>query len=73
MKKQGEKIKRPADERLVKYFEKVKGTGILATSSSDGDVDLAIYARPYVIDNRNNTQEKVTAARKQYSILYISK
>ena len=50
---------------LAEYFEKAKGTGILATSSSDGDVDLAIYARPYVIDNRNNTQGKITAAKRQ--------
>jgi K+/H+ antiporter YhaU regulatory subunit KhtT len=35
---------------LSDYFEKVKGLGILATADSDGMVDLAIYAKPYVID-----------------------
>jgi len=35
---------------LADYFESTKGTGILATSDSDGNVDVAIYARPYVID-----------------------
>ena len=35
---------------LADYFEHVKGTGILATSDSDGNVDLAIYARPHVMD-----------------------
>jgi hypothetical protein len=35
---------------LSDYFENVQGRGILATSDSDGTVDLAIYAKPYVID-----------------------
>jgi hypothetical protein len=35
---------------LSKYFETVEGTGILATSDSEGNVDLAIYSRPYIID-----------------------
>ena len=35
---------------LAEYFETIKGTGILATSDSDGNVDLAVYSRPYVID-----------------------
>ncbi len=35
---------------LSSYFEKVQGLGILATADSDGMVDLAIYAKPYVID-----------------------
>lgn len=35
---------------LFDYFEKARGLGILATSDSDGMVDLALYARPEVID-----------------------
>ena len=35
---------------LADYFQSTKGIGVLATSDSDGNVDLAIYARPYVID-----------------------
>ena len=35
---------------LSDYFEKVRGYGILATADSDGMVDLAIYAKPHVID-----------------------
>ncbi len=35
---------------LKEYFENIEGTGILATSDSEGNVDLAIYSRPYVID-----------------------
>ncbi len=32
------------------YFENVKGFGILATADEAGMVDLAIYAKPHVID-----------------------
>ena len=35
---------------LSDYFENVRGLGILATSDADGMVDLAIYAKPHVID-----------------------
>jgi hypothetical protein len=35
---------------LSNYFENKKGLGILATADSDGVVDLAIYAKPHVID-----------------------
>jgi hypothetical protein len=35
---------------LSDYFETVQGRGILATADSDGMVDLAIYAKPHVID-----------------------
>ena len=38
------------DMSLSDYFENVQGRGILATSDSDGTVDLAIYAKPHVID-----------------------
>ncbi|HUV62812.1 MAG TPA: pyridoxamine 5'-phosphate oxidase family protein [Sedimentisphaerales bacterium] len=37
---------------LAEYFETITGTGILATSDSDGNVDIAIYARPYIIDEK---------------------
>jgi len=35
---------------LKSYFENTEGTGILATADSDGTVDVAIYAKPEVID-----------------------
>lgn len=38
---------------LKKYFDEVKGTGVLATADSDGKVDIALYARPHVLDNSN--------------------
>jgi hypothetical protein len=36
---------------LFEYFENVDGLGVLATADSDGVVDLAIYAKPTVIDD----------------------
>ena len=35
---------------LSDYFENTKGTGVLGTADNDGNVDLAIYARPHVTD-----------------------
>ena len=35
---------------LLDYFENVEGLGVLATADSDGMVDLAVYAKPHVID-----------------------
>jgi hypothetical protein len=35
---------------LAEYFQSAEGVGVLATSDSEGNVDLAIYSRPYVID-----------------------
>jgi hypothetical protein len=37
---------------LAEYFKDIKGLGVLATSDSDGNVDVAVYSRPYVIDER---------------------
>ena len=37
---------------LANYFENVKGIGILGTADLEGNVDLAIYARPHVLDDR---------------------
>lgn len=35
---------------LGEYFENTKGVGVLGTADADGRVDVAIYARPHVID-----------------------
>jgi hypothetical protein len=37
---------------LAEYFENTKGTGILATADKKGNVDIAIYARPHIIDEK---------------------
>ena len=36
---------------LYDYFAGTKGTGILSTADSDGNVDSAIYARPHIMDD----------------------
>jgi hypothetical protein len=36
---------------LSDYFENVRGLGILATADSNGNANLAIYAKPHVIDD----------------------
>ena len=33
------------------YFENTKGVGILATADSEGNTDVAVYARPHVMDD----------------------
>ena len=35
---------------LAEYLENQKGTGVLATADDQGRVDVAVYARPHVID-----------------------
>lgn len=39
------------DLDLKKYFETVKGTGVLATADGEGRVDVAIYAKPHIMDD----------------------
>ena len=36
---------------LSDYFEHTKGLGVLATADADGRVDVAVYARPHVLDD----------------------
>ena len=35
---------------LTEYFENTKGTGVLATADREGNVDVAVYARPHCIN-----------------------
>ena len=36
---------------LKEYFENTKGKGVLATSDSKGKTDVAIFARPHIMDD----------------------
>lgn len=36
---------------LKNYFENAKGTGILATADKGGQVDLAVYSRPHMMED----------------------
>ena len=35
---------------LAEYFESTKGLGVLGTADAEGNVDMAVYSRPHVID-----------------------
>jgi hypothetical protein len=35
---------------LIEYFENVEGIGVLGTADAAGKVDVALYARPHVLD-----------------------
>ncbi len=35
---------------LDEYFQKTQGTGILATADENGNVDVAVFARPHVFE-----------------------
>lgn len=35
---------------LSEYFENISGTGVLGTTNKEGLVNMAIYARPHVIE-----------------------
>jgi hypothetical protein len=35
---------------LKDYLDAARGFGVLATASADGSVDVAVYARPHVVD-----------------------
>ena len=39
------------DTNLRDYFENVEGIGVLGTADAEGNVDLAVYARPHVADD----------------------
>jgi hypothetical protein len=38
--------------KLREYFEKTKGRGVIATSDSKGKVGIAVYGRPYFINEK---------------------
>ena len=36
---------------IREYFEKAKGLGIIATSDDQGRIDMAVYAKPHIMDD----------------------
>lgn len=38
---------------LSRYFESTEGIGVLGTADAQGNVDLAIYARPHIVDDES--------------------
>jgi hypothetical protein len=65
---------------LTDYFAKANGTGILATADAQGKVDLAIYAKPVVIDKntiafvmRERLSHKNVEGNPQAAYMFIEK
>jgi len=72
------------DVNLKEYFEKAKGTGVLATADGKGLVDTAIYAKPHIMDKetvafimaerlthhnlQTNTMQPISSRRKAQGI-----
>ncbi len=63
---------------LANYFENVKGVGILGTADSEGKVDLAIYARPHIVDEetvafimRDRLSHRNVAANPHAAYLFL--
>ncbi len=38
---------------LSSYFESTEGMGVLGTADAEGNIDLAVYARPHVVDDES--------------------
>lgn len=53
---------------LHDYFETSNGYGVLATSSKDGQVNIAIYAKPHMVDE--NTLAFIMRNRRSYANLH---
>lgn len=50
---------------IAEYFENTKGMGILATADAEGNVNMALYGRPHVIDE--NTIAFIMNHRNSYA------
>jgi hypothetical protein len=53
--------------KLSEYFENAKGKGVLATSDSTGNVNVAVYARPHFMDEE--TVAFIMAERRSHENL----
>jgi len=65
---------------LVEYFENTEGVGILGTADSDGKVDMAVYARPHMIDDttiafimRDRRSHKNVQSNPNAAYLFVEK
>ena len=38
--------------KLSEYFEKKRGRGVMATADAKGNMGIAVYARPHIIDEK---------------------
>jgi len=65
---------------LRDYFESTEGMGVLGTADADGNVDLAVYARPHVVDDEtvafvmsDRTSHANVTANPHAAYLFIEK
>jgi len=65
---------------LAQYFDKAKGVGVLGTADPEGKVDLAIYARPHIIDDqtvafimRDHLSHAYVAANPHAAYLFVER
>ena len=63
---------------LKSYFDTNKGTGIISTSDSEGNVNAAVYGRPHVMDDgsiafimRNRLTRKNLESNPKAAYLFI--
>ena len=68
------------DTNLREYFENTEGVGVLGTSDAEGNVDLAVYARPHVADDgtvafvmSDRLSHANTAANPNAAYLFVEK
>ena len=66
------------DTNLHDYFENVEGVGVLGTADAEGNVDLAVYARPHMADEEtvafvmgDRTSHANVAANPQAAYLFV--
>jgi len=67
-------LERRSFMKLSTYFENTRGTGVMATANSRGEIDAAVYDKPFFLDEetvaflmadgltRNNLDENPRAA-----------
>jgi hypothetical protein len=58
---------------IAEYFQNTTGTGVLATGDDRGSVNLAVYARPYVIDDNTVRSFKNIQVNPSAAYLFLEK
>jgi len=54
---------------LREYYGNVKGLGFFATAHNQGQVDMAVYSRPRIRDEKTKIYHAVQADTPQFTVL----
>lgn len=54
-------------EDMRNYFENASGLGVLGTADAQGQVDMAVYSRPFFEDADSDQLHFIMADRKSYA------